>query len=473
MFAAYYTWVSLESCGTRARGCLGLHANLWPLTAPTPTPPPPTLSSPDWIPRILTLGFAAQFADDDVARFPGFNATIATIALLCPPGRWSTTDSSPCSPCPPGYSCAAGTRNPTGVPCPVGSFSSGSGSGACTPCPAGRYGASTGLTTSACSGPCVASPGSGCPASGSTSPTGVQCIPGTYGLGGKGAVCTPCAIGQYGTLAGAASQSCSGVCVAAPGWGCPAGGTRATGVQCVPGTYSPGGSVDCEPCPAGKYSASAGAVAVGSCQPCAATPGSPCSLGGTRPNGTPCAPGTFASSSVACRDCPAFTYGAAAGLATSSCSGACVAPEGYGCPAKLQAPGGTPCPPGRYSSFALVWGGIGDGCADCPQGRFGDAPGGSNATCTGACVSEAGHVCLAGATNATGTPCPKGTYSAAGATKCILCPIGQYTDQLGSLACMPCPIGRYGSFPGAADASCSGNCLATAKYVCGVTQATV
>lgn len=77
----------------------------------------------------------------------------------CPPGTYGATpglSTTACSgPCPAGYYCPIGTANAT-----------------LYRCPAGTYGATTGLSTSACTGVC--SPGYYCPEA-STSPTQLEC----------------------------------------------------------------------------------------------------------------------------------------------------------------------------------------------------------------------------------------------------------------------------------------------------------
>ena len=65
--------------------------------------------------------------------------------------------------------------------CPAGTYTdavrSPAHGTACFPCPAGKYGATTGLTTNACSGPCDA--GYYCPA-GETDKIGVKCPAGAW-----------------------------------------------------------------------------------------------------------------------------------------------------------------------------------------------------------------------------------------------------------------------------------------------------
>jgi hypothetical protein len=105
---------------------------------------------------------------------------------------------------------------------------------------------------------------------------------------------------------------------------------------------------------------------------------------------------------------------------------------------------------------------------DCPAGRYGDAQGLYNATCSGQC--QDGALCIPGSTSAAGTlcptgsfcvagdatPCPRGTYNPVGgapnASACLLCPGGTFNPTNGSssiTACAACP--QYeGSSPGSA-----------------------
>ena len=137
-------------------------------------------------------------------------------------------------------------------------------------CPAGRFGATEGLDTIGCSGPCSA--GYFCPI-GSVADTEVQCgAPSLFCPGGMGAPleaangyytvgtglatryaerkCEPgswctlgvkrlCPFGHWGSEFGLNSSSCSGLCE--PGYYCPEGSISSTSVQCGDGNkYCPG-----------------------------------------------------------------------------------------------------------------------------------------------------------------------------------------------------------------------------------------
>ncbi len=102
-----------------------------------------------------------------------------------------------------------------GPAAPPGQYSL-AGAPSCSACPMGTYGASTGLSTAACSGPCDP--------------------------------------GRYGNVAGAASSQCAGACSA--GYACPSGSTSPTQSACPAGTFSVVGSASCTSCPAGTYGSS-------------------------------------------------------------------------------------------------------------------------------------------------------------------------------------------------------------------------
>jgi hypothetical protein len=184
----------------------------------------------------------------------------------CAPGKYGD-GSGGCSPCilGAGYGCPPGSTQLEGVPCSLGTYydplvalgiSSSVLSSFCIPCPVGRFGDATGLASASCSGVCVAPPGSGCPA-GETSPTGTLCTPGRFGLGGS-ADCEDCPFGTYGNSAGLADPSCTGECVSVAGYVCLSGSTNNTGAPCPAGYTSVVGGIECTLCPPGRYSPAPG-----------------------------------------------------------------------------------------------------------------------------------------------------------------------------------------------------------------------
>ncbi len=129
-----------------------------------------------------------------------------------------------------GSYCGAGMASPQGAPCSAGSAASGFSASACVPCDPGSHAPSPAMVV------CV-----GCP-------------PGRFAASAGSTRCTLCPALTFGATAGLATNSCSGVCSAVPGYACSPGTTAAGGTRCPAGRYSPGGSsvIECINCPAGR-----------------------------------------------------------------------------------------------------------------------------------------------------------------------------------------------------------------------------
>ena len=134
------------------------------------------------------------------------------------------------------------------------------------------------------------------------------------------------------------------------------------------------------------------------------------------------------------------------GATSPACAGVCVATPGTFCGIGAAASSGLPCPIGQYSPDSQGT------CLLCPLGLFGNTTGLTSTACSDSCSATAGLVCTAGATSATGVPCPMGQYGS--------------TGSLGN--CTMCPAGRYGGATGLTTSSCSGLCSATSGSYCGV-----
>lgn len=225
---------------------------------------------------------------------------------------------------------------------------------------------------------------------------------------------------------------------------------------CPVGTFSGGGTVaSCTPCASGSFSSSTGALA---CNPCPA--GHSCSSPGLEP--VSCAAGTLSTGSQTfCATCAVGTYSA---VGSSSCS---LCPEGKHC-ADPATP--TDCPYGTYSvggvvsvctacPFGMVSSSTRTGCENCPFGYSCGAPGTSPQQCSsGTYNNGTAGVCA---------PCPEGYRCPYPHVQAILCPAGTYST-LGSHDCSACPAGHYcpdsastplacdsGSFSREGDGSCS------------------
>ena len=154
--------------------------------------------------------------------------------------------------------------------------------GACTDCAQGLYGDSPGTTSASCTGPCPA--------------------------------------GRFGGTAGVTSPTCTGDCTA--GYACVPGSTNATAALCGPGTYSPGGTSACIPCPAGRYGSQFGATNSSCTGPCNVS-GSYCPpLSTSLADARPCPPGSFGNAtSGQCVACPpAAPYSLASSTSIGNCS---------------------------------------------------------------------------------------------------------------------------------------------------------
>ena len=240
---------------------------------------------------------------------------------------------------------------------------------------AGTYGTGTGATSPACTGPCVATPGTYCPP-GATSALPLPCPRGRYSSSGGASVCTACPGGTAGPVTGMNTSACGGLC--------------------GPGSFSPPGSATCFVCSAGWYSNVSG-VAV-------------------------------------CSRCPAGTYGAVTGLTQSTCSGRCVPTPGRYVHVILTsllshvpppvvvgvAPSLPLCllPPsvvGRYCPSAAV---VVDPVL-CPAGSV--SANGSLGACD---PCPAGSFCPSVGATTVGGVCDPGTFSVSGSLVCSACPAG-------------------------------------------------
>jgi hypothetical protein len=183
------------------------------------------------------------------------------------------------------FGCDAGATSQRGVLCTVGKFG--------PPPPAGSV-AAAGV-------PCAYCPPS--TYSGAGADACQPCDPGQWSTFG---VCTICAEGRYST-APAVSEACDGVCVAGPGFGCPAGSTSPSGIQCPVGSYQASAtwSLACQLCPAGRYGATVGLTTAGCTGACIPAPGRSCIPGSSNVHGTPCPVDTYSPSGGPCQPCPA------------------------------------------------------------------------------------------------------------------------------------------------------------------------
>ncbi|ETV67019.1 hypothetical protein, variant 1 [Aphanomyces astaci] len=358
---------------------------------------------------------------------------------VCPEGYYCPPGTTTPVACPSNYICPRGCSAPTRIPsgqylstvlssdvestlasilelCPPGSYCV---QGEVIACPLGSFGATSGLTTSACSGPCPG--GYYCPVGtvapiacfdaatycpeASSAPQPVEfgfyslpptrpthqlpCEPGSYCVGG---VKSACPAGSFGSSVGLTSSACSGKC---PG-----------------GSYCPVGSADPVACGHSKFVCPDGAAA-----PQSISRGF-CGIGDTILTQTSSAiapPGSYALEGQ-CYICPGGYYGASSGESALTCSGLCS--PGYYCPPGSTSPTQFECGLNAY----------------CPQGS------------SQPIVVSPGYYTYSGATD----PCPPGQYRATATSNANILLASwtaiqvNYGDELFPYAvCLPCPLGTF------------------------------
>ncbi len=131
------------------------------------------------------------------SRTPSMSPTATVTPSFTPtrsltPSKTPTPSTTPICIAPPGKECLVlGGSTATATFCVAGTYCTGHPAKG-LPCPLGRYGASAGLSMSACDGACSAPAGSVCIA-GATSPLGAPCPWGAFCQGGASGAMTRCA----------------------------------------------------------------------------------------------------------------------------------------------------------------------------------------------------------------------------------------------------------------------------------------
>jgi len=353
---------------------------------------------------------------------------------------------SACLPCPAGTFCAnTGTVTPS--PCAAGTFSSATGvTTGCNPVQAGYYLPATGSLNDAAKRPCTV--GTYCP--GGTA-NAVTCTPGTYCDVAELTAPKPCPGGRYGATSGLTSSTCTGLCD--PGYICPPGSVVGYAIPCPMGTYCERGSAVATTCPAGyycgyetgsptacptgTYNTSKGKGELTDCLPCppgkvcgpaTADEGAACPIGSYCPGGSavnPCIPGSYCDDTGLQEPklCPAGTYG-------SSTAGLSLITE---C---------KPCAAGTWSSSV---GEAGSCSQTCPPGSYCPSPNSSMSY-----TVPAATLPLYSANNTPSTLLPINGKIALpiGSKEPIVCPAGTYCPSTGMSAPTKCAVGTYSSLTG-------------------------
>lgn len=208
----------------------------------------------------ISLGVSSLFLLLLVAASIPATTSAQSAAVVCPAGKYLVASGS-CVSCVAGtYSATVNaTTSSTCQPCPSGSYSTTAGSTSCTACPIAGQGTVVASAATSASQCAMLSP--------IPQPDG-QCLPGTFKY--DDTQCIQCPGGTASSATGATSLT--------------------TCTTCPAGTYAPGGSSNCVPCPKGAYNTQS---ASSTCQSCI--------------------PGTYAdaegsSSAAACRLCPVGTF---------------------------------------------------------------------------------------------------------------------------------------------------------------------
>ena len=304
---------------------------------------------------------------------------------------------------------AVGSTGPI-MPCASGHFSDGKKG--CVPCPGGKFQPARGMPACLfCAAGLASVPGARLCTS---------CMPGRFGKRrGQPYPCMSCRSGRFAPYSGA--MSCA---VCREGTHSLPGADKCS--MCEIGTYSQKEALRCMPCIVGRYNKHAG-------RPC-----------------LKCPSGQFsnAEGSMSCIACPA---GQAPGVMRERCV-KCTAGHYAAIGATARC---LPCVGGRY---AVRQGAT--HCLSCARGKFAPGPGASVCRwCDkGSWSLQTSNKCTlcsagtySGALGATRcAECPKGRLAAqAGAHTCDMCLPGTYNANRGHIYCDKCPFGKHATYPGA------------------------
>ena len=396
--------------------------------------------------------------------------TASSECKKCANGTYSVTQGSPsrenCLQCPNGKISEAGSE--TCEFCPVGKWSNEKT--ICENCPKGRYSFTIGLKSeNQCDN---------CPIGKYSDVTGIineneckECLPGYIGIvsgATENTSCIACSQGKFSTsisqcrdcddgfVAGSAQKECKICpigkvsdeykinCIDCPlgKFGDSPGLYLLTScISCEIGRYSNETAItdfnQCKKCPGGRYGSKTAATSLSDCISCPAGKfrqfdmGIECEI---------CPPGKYSNLlSTQCVFCHKGQYATLMDGLPVRCSG-CPAGKYIDFVGGYQVDSCIDCPEGKYSSMTSLT--SPEDCKKCPTGKYSETRG---ATTQDTCLN-----CDAGQYNYNNgsasinecKPCSTGSMSLEGASSCILCPAGKYSELMGSSKCKACSSGK-------------------------------
>ncbi|KAK7506491.1 hypothetical protein BaRGS_00001966, partial [Batillaria attramentaria] len=202
-------------------------------------------------------------------------------------------------------------------------------------------------------------------------------------------------------------------------------------VECGPGTYYNASTLQCDNCPAGKYSTGYAALSCTSCPAGETTP----SIGSVRQAdcATICQPGEYYNSVTGvCELCGIGFYQDESGqFKCNPCD------RGY-ITVNNGSQSGSSCAEGCDSGYELLVNGT---CVPCAEGTYREF--GTNQLCV---PCPAGFttpsIASTSVSNCSVLECPAGSRANASMTGCELCPVGEYQPLPNQLQCEACPDGN-------------------------------
>ena len=349
--------------------------------------------------------YASQLAEFAIAEMTIWNTTLSSAVLSAVAryymgvlaGTIPQSEAIMALPCTGTPSCTNASKpqclaGGTYTCCPMGTFwlTAATQAAGCRACPVGAYG-----------------DGATC----------YSCAAGSYASAVSTATCTPCAAGAYSTASGATSNATCTACQAGAFSTRLGAAANATCALCPAGTFAalPGAST-CALCAVGHYSTALGVSTSAACARCVAGAYSTVSGAVTSAACSACALGSYAPSDGAstCVLCSAGTYGPQVGA--SECV-ACVGGSSSSTVGATSVDVCLTCGAGAYATSV----GAAYTCVNCSAGTY--------ATATGALSSA---ICAA---------CASGAYAPPGASACVACVGGTYSNA--SISCPACPPGTY------------------------------